>query len=83
VEIEEFDESVADRVRIRANLVVERRSQKGMVIGRGGSMIKRIGIQARRSIEELLETKVHLELWVKVEPHWWQRPNRRRSLGYF
>jgi GTP-binding protein Era len=83
VEIEDFDESVADRVRIRANLVVERRSQKGMVIGRGGSMIKRIGIQARRSIEELLETKVHLELWVKVEPHWWQRPNRRRSLGYF
>jgi GTP-binding protein Era len=83
VEIQDFDESVADLVRIRANLVVERRSQKGMVIGQGGSMIKRIGIRARRSIEELLETKVHLELWVKVEPHWWQRPKRRRSLGYF
>ncbi len=83
VEIQDFDESVAGLVRIRANLVVERRSQKGMVIGQGGSMIKRIGIRARRSIEELLETKVHLELWVKVEPHWWQRPKRRRSLGYF
>lgn len=83
VEIEGFDESIAGLVRIRANLVVERHSQKGMVIGQGGSMIKRIGIRARRSIEELLETKVHLELWVKVEPHWWQRPKRRRSLGYF
>lgn len=83
VEIEDFDESVAGLVRIRANLVVERHSQKGMVIGRGGAMIKRIGIRARRSIEGLLESKVHLELWVKVEPHWWQRPKRRRSLGYF
>jgi GTP-binding protein Era len=83
VEIQGFDESVAGLVRIRANLVVERRSQKGMVIGQGGAMIKRIGIRARQSIEGLLETKVHLELWVKVEPHWWQRPKRRRSLGYF
>jgi GTP-binding protein Era len=82
VEIEGFDESGSDLVRIRANLVVERRSQKGMVIGQGGSMIKRIGVRARRSIEDLLQTKVHLELWVKVEPHWWQRPKRRRSLGY-
>jgi GTP-binding protein Era len=83
VEIEGFDESSSELVRIRANLVVERRSQKGMVIGQGGSMIKRIGICARRSIEDLLQTKVHLELWVKVEPRWWQRPKRRRSLGYF
>ena len=83
VEIQDFDESVAGLVRIRANLVVERRSQKGMVIGQGGAMIKRIGIRARRSIEGLLESKVHLELWVKVEPRWWLRPKRRRSLGYF
>ncbi len=83
VEIQAFDESDAELVRIRANLVVERQSQKGMVIGRGGSMIKRIGIRARRGIEELLETRVHLELWVKVEPHWWKRPKRRRSLGYY
>ncbi len=83
VEIEDFDESVAGLVRIRANLVVDRRSQKGMVIGQGGAMIKRIGIRARRSIEGLLESKVHLELWVKVEPRWWLRPKRRRSLGYF
>ena len=49
VEIEDFDESGSDLVRIRANLVVERRSQKGMVIGQGGSMIKRIGVRARVS----------------------------------
>jgi GTP-binding protein Era len=83
VEIEDFDESGSDLVRIRANLVVERRSQKGMVIGQGGSMIKRIGVRARKNIEDLLQTKVHLELWVKVEPRWWQRSKRRRSLGYF
>ena len=83
VEIEGFDESGSDLFRIRANLVVERRSQKGIVIGKGGSTIKRIGIRARRSIEDLLETKVHLDLWVKVEPRWWKRPKRRRSLGYF
>jgi GTP-binding protein Era len=83
VEIQDFDESDADLVRIRAKLVVERRSQKGMVIGQGGSMIKRIGVRARRSIEELLENKVHLDLRVKVEPHWWQRSKRRRSLGYW
>ena len=83
VEIESFDESEPELVRIRANLVVERPSQKGIVIGKGGSMIKRIGIRARRSIEDLLEAQVHLELRVKVEPRWWQLPRRRRSLGYF
>jgi GTP-binding protein Era len=83
VEIQEFDESDSELVRIRANLVVERRSQKGMVIGRGGSMIKRIGVRARRGIEDLLQCQVHLELWVKVEPGWWLRPKRRKSLGYF
>ena len=83
VEIQDFDESDSELVRIRANLVVERRSQKGMVIGQGGSMIKRIGIRARQSIEDLLQAKVHLELWVKVEPRWWQHPKRRKSLGYF
>ena len=57
VEIQDFDESDSELVRIRANLVVERRSQKGMVIGQGGSMIKRIGVRARKNIEDLLQTK--------------------------
>ena len=82
VEIEQFDESRPGIVKIRANLIVERQSQKQIVIGKGGSVIKQIGIQARKGIEALIDCKVHLELWVKVEPKWAKRPNRIKSLGY-
>ncbi len=82
VEVIEFDESRADRVRIRANLIVERASQKRIAIGSGGSVVKRIGTQARREIENLLGCRAHLELWVKVEPRWAKRPKRLKSLGY-
>jgi GTP-binding protein Era len=83
VEIVEFDESRPDLVRIRADLLVERGSQKQIVIGAGGAMIKRIGAAARPEIEKLLDTRVHLGLWVKLEPHWMKRPNRLKSLGYW
>jgi GTP-binding protein Era len=82
VEVVEFDESRADLVRIRANLLVERQSQKAIVIGRGGAMVKRIGTRAREQIEALLEQRVHLELRAKVEPRWAKRPSRMRALGY-
>jgi GTP-binding protein Era len=82
VEVVEFDEKRSDLVRIRADLLVERASQKQIVIGRGGQVIKRIGIRARREIESLLDRKVHLDLWVKVEPKWSRRPKRLKSLGY-
>jgi len=82
VEVEEFDESRPDLVRIRANLLVERRSQKQIAIGRGGAVIKRIGIHARVEIERLVGSKVHLALWVKVEPRWSKRPGRIKALGY-
>lgn len=82
VEVVEYDEKRPDLVRIRANLLVERASQKQIAIGRGGRVIKRIGTRARRGIEQLVGTKVHLELWVKVEPKWSQKPNRLKSLGY-
>ena len=82
VEVEEFDEKRGDLVRIRANLLVERASQKQIAIGRGGAVIKRIGVQARREIEALLDTRVHLELWVKIDPRWARRPKRLKSLGY-
>jgi GTP-binding protein Era len=82
VEIASFDESDPERVRIRAHLLVERPSQKQIVIGARGAMIKRIGVRARRGIERLLGTRVHLELWVKVEPRWFRRPKRLKSLGY-
>jgi len=82
VEIEAFDESREDLVRIRANLLVEQKSQKGMVVGKGGRMIRSIGQRARLNLEKMLGTRVHLDLWVKVEPKWTKRPNRLKSLGY-
>jgi GTP-binding protein Era len=82
VEIESFDESREDCVRIRAQLLVERPSQKGIVIGAGGEQVKRIGIRARQALEALLENRVHLELWVKVEANWTKRRRRREALGY-
>ena len=83
VHVIEFDEKRADLVRIRADLLVERASQKKIVIGAGGAMLKRIGIRARLEIEQLVGTRVHLELWVKLEPGWAKRPNRLKSLGYY
>jgi GTP-binding protein Era len=82
VEIESFDESREDCVRIRAQLLVERPSQKGIVIGAGGEQVKRIGIRARLALEALLENRVHLELWVKVEANWTKRRRRLEALGY-
>ena len=82
VEVVEYDEKRSDLVRIRADLLVERRSQKQIVIGKGGQVIKRIGVQARREIEQLVGNKVYLELWVKLEPRWAKQPKRLKSLGY-
>jgi len=82
VEVTEFDESDPELVRIRATILVERDSQKRIVIGTGGDRIKAIGIQARREIERLVGRQVHLALWVKVEPGWARKPKRLKSLGY-
>ena len=82
VEIQEFDESRPDLVRIRADLLVERASLKGIVLGQGGAMIKRIGSSARPGIEELVGRRVYLELWVKHAPDWSRRANLLKSLGY-
>jgi GTP-binding protein Era len=82
VEVESFDESRPERVHIRAQLLVERASQKRIVVGAGGAQVKRIGIRARAALEALLEVPVHLELWVKVEPGWQKRKRRLDALGY-
>ena len=82
VEIESFDESRPERVHIRAQLLVERESQKRIVVGAGGEQVKRIGIRARAALEALLEARVHLELWVKVEADWPKRKRRLDALGY-
>lgn len=82
VEVVDFDESRPDLTRIRAELLVERNSQKPIVVGRGGTSIRKIGTRARREIERLVDGRVHLELWVKVEPRWSRSAARIRGLGY-
>lgn len=81
VEIVTFRES-EDPVYVEAVIHVERESQKGIVIGRGGSMIKTIGRKARGKIEKLIERPVYLDLRVKVLPNWRRRPGRLKLLGY-
>jgi GTP-binding protein Era len=71
-----------DITRIFATIHVERDSQKGIVIGKGGSMIKAIGTAAREQIQKLIAGKVHLELFVKVLPRWRQSRVRLAELGY-
>ncbi|MFO0687400.1 MAG: GTPase Era [Myxococcota bacterium] len=82
VELHAFDESDPRLVRIRADLLVERDSQKRIVVGKGGQQIKQIGVRARESIEAFLERRVHLELFVKVDPRWSQSARRMAELGY-
>lgn len=80
VEIEAFEDG--ERLtRIRASIIVERDSQKGMVIGRSGTMIRNIGTRAREAIERLVGTKVFLELFVKVRENWTRDPQQLRNLG--
>ncbi len=69
-------------VDIEALIHVERDSQKGIVIGKGGSMLKRVGTQARQDLERLLGTKVNLRLFVRVERAWTRTPGSLRKLGY-
>jgi GTPase len=82
VEVNDFIERGPNLTYIAAVIYVERESQKGIVLGKDGSMIKRIGQTARPEIEKLVETKVYLELWVKVWDRWRRRDNLLRQLGY-
>ena len=68
--------------RIEATILVERDSQKAIVIGKRGAMLKAIGTDARKALERLLGTHVYLDLRVKVEPRWTKRPARIKALGY-
>lgn len=67
---------------IDATIVCERDSHKGMIIGKGGSMLKQIGTQARREIENLLDCRVNLQLWVKVKKDWRDSDFLMKNFGY-
>ena len=67
---------------IDADIIVEKDSQKGIIIGRGGQRLKKIGKLAREELEQLLGKRIYLRLWVKVKEDWRQRADQLRSLGY-
>ena len=71
-----------EKIHVQATIIIERSSQKGIIIGKGGSMLKKIGSLARRDIEHLLGDKVYLELWVKVQENWKDRQDLLASYGY-
>ena len=71
-----------DKVHIQATIVVERDSQKGIIIGKGGKLLKQIGTKARLDIEHLLDDKVYLELWVKVQKDWRDKQTFLTDYGY-
>ncbi|MEX0602808.1 MAG: GTPase Era [Bacteroidota bacterium] len=82
VEIREFKEREEGKTYILADIVVERTSQKGIIIGKQGSSLKSVGASARTKIEEFLGTPVYLELFVKVGERWRQNAGWMKRLGY-
>ena len=82
VQVTEFKRRHENMTYLSANLILERQSQKKIVIGEKGNTLKKIGQLARPEIEELLGTKVYLELWVKIWPKWRKKENELRWLGY-
>ena len=81
VEIEKIEE-LEDLTDVRALIVCERDSHKGIIIGKNGAMLKKISTEARQDIERFMGTKVYLETWVKVKENWRDNMNYIRSFGY-
>src|SRR6202021_1166312 len=75
-------EELPKLLRIEATMSVERDSQKKILIGRKGEMLKKIGTQARKELEELFDTKIYLGLFVKVVPNWRENPHSVRELDW-
>ncbi len=82
VVVDEFKRRSEDMTYVGATIYVERDSQKSIVIGQGGKTLKDIGKAARTEIESLVDTRVFLELWVKVRPKWRKKEDELRRLGY-
>lgn len=79
--VEKFEEK-ENSIHIMATIFVERDSQKGILIGKGGTMLKKVGTEARKDIERFFDKSVYLELHVKVEPNWRNRENKLKAFGY-
>ncbi|MFD2725370.1 GTPase Era [Hyunsoonleella rubra] len=81
IETEEFFEE-EKIIRIRSVIMVERESQKGIIIGHKGSALKRVGMEARKDLETFFDKKIHLELYVKVNKNWRSNQNQLKRFGY-
>ena len=82
VEVTKFSERDSGVIDLDVTIYCEKASHKGIIIGKGGGMLKKIGTEARREIEQMLEMRVNLQLWVKVKEDWRQRPETLQSLGF-
>ncbi|WP_025728289.1 GTPase Era [Atopobacter phocae] len=82
VQVESMKTDSKDVVHIEATIMIDRDSQKGIIIGKGGKMLKQIGTAARKDIEQLLGNRVFLDLWVKVKPKWRDQKSTLENLGY-
>ncbi len=82
VEIEEFDSQAKGKTYLRAVIYTERDSQKGIIIGKNGQMLRNIGEQSRQDIEAMLGRPVYLDLWVKVKKNWRDNEMNLKQLGY-
>ncbi|WP_067837020.1 GTPase Era [Amphibacillus sediminis] len=82
VVIEKIEKKPDEKVLVQAIIIIERKSQKGIIIGKQGAMLKKIGSQARRDIERLLGSKVYLELWVKVQKDWRNKERYLQEYGF-
>ena len=82
VTIEKMTERKNGMMDIEATIICERDSHKGIIIGKGGAMLKRIGSAARREIEDLMDTQVNLQIWVKVRKEWRDSELYMKNYGY-
>ena len=80
--VERMNQHENNKLQIEATIYVEKSGQKGIIIGKGGAMLKQIGIKSRKQIEELLGGKVNLKLWVKVQRNWRSDPRFLKQIGY-
>lgn len=82
VVVDQMQRNEQGKIHVYATIIVERNSQKGMIIGKGGRLLKEVGIRARRDIEALLGDAVYLELWVKVQKKWRDKQSYLQEYGY-
>ncbi|MFD1317696.1 GTPase Era [Loigolactobacillus zhaoyuanensis] len=82
VNVERMRRNDQDKLKVEATIIVEREGQKGIIIGKGGKMLKEIGTRARLDIEHLLGDKVYLQLWVKIDKNWRDNQRYLTELGY-